>query len=145
SSGEVKVKGLLCVRRDTPQIVKKAQLEAVAELARSSNQLEMLTAVARATEVIERYIAKVSSGSLEIGELLIHRGSPHRRSSYVRPPSYATSGGGPPFILYASRLGLREHRSEFKNDVDTQYYIKLLRKILGELPSRDDVVNSKYS
>ncbi|MEM1970810.1 MAG: DNA polymerase domain-containing protein [Sulfolobales archaeon] len=145
SSGEVKVKGLLCVKRDTPQIVKKAQLEAIAELARSSNQLEMLTAVARATEVIERYIAKVSSGSLEISELLINRGSSHRRSSYVRPPNYAIHGGGPPYVLYASRQGLRKYPQEFKNDVDTQYYVKLLKKALSELPSKNDVASSKYS
>ncbi|MEM2414112.1 MAG: hypothetical protein QW109_05785, partial [Sulfolobales archaeon] len=96
-------------------------------------------------EVIERYIAKVSTGSLEISELLINRGSSHRRSSYVRPPNYAIHGGGPPYVLYASRQGLRKYPQEFKNDVDTQYYVKLLKKALSELPSKNDVASSKYS
>lgn len=139
-SGEVKAKGLLCVRGDVPQVVKRAQLEALAELARGGTPKEMLEAVRRASEVVRRYSAKVSSGELGVHELLMHRDGSHRRSPYVRPPAYTVSGGGPPYLLCATRGGLKACSPGLEADIDPRYYTGLLERALRELPSEEDVL-----
>lgn len=135
SSGGVKLKGITCVRRDTPAIIKEAQMSAISELAKANTKVEMPDAIVRAHTVLERYRRKLVDRDYELSDMLVMRGGGGRRNGYVKPPEYVLSDG-PPYILYITRNGyIKRADQSVKLDINLSYYLSLLDKAAAELPS----------
>ena len=134
SSGGMKLKGITCVRSDTPPIIREAQMRALEELAIANTEAEMVEAVLRAHEVLRRYRRKLMCGDFEDYELLITKSYGGGRRSYVKPPKYVLEGK-PPYTLYAGVGGLTQYSGQsLKNRVDVYYYLRLLDRVASELP-----------
>lgn len=141
-TGEMKIKGLLCVREDTPPIVRVAQLEAIKILAEAVTPSDLLEAVSRAREVIESYVNKLLKGQIDPDELLLYRNSRKCRYPYVKPLRYAVTGRAP-YILYASKKGLTPYYPGISMSPSLSYYLNLLERALMELPHTVDVVSPR--
>ncbi len=136
SSGGLKAKGVMLVRKDTPILVKKAQYEALRELSKAVKPDEMISQLARAHAVIDSYVEKLRKGVFNTLDLVISRGA--RGGDYVRPPSYIFEGEPPYRVVYVSgRLRFLKKIEPLKIDVNK--YVELLEKARGELPREKDV------
>jgi DNA polymerase elongation subunit (family B) len=71
--GEPKIRGLECRRHDTPPIVARMQREAIAILAEARDFESYCRKLEEAREVLERYLARVENGSVNVEELVISR------------------------------------------------------------------------
>ncbi len=71
--GEPKIRGLECRRHDTPPIVARMQREALAILAEAYDFESYCQKLEEAHEVLERYLARVKDGSVNVEELVISR------------------------------------------------------------------------
>jgi DNA polymerase elongation subunit (family B) len=71
--GEPKIRGLECRRHDTPPIVARMQREALAILAEAHDFESYCRKLEEAREVLERYLARVENGSVNVEELVISR------------------------------------------------------------------------
>src|SRR5579859_8092031 len=71
--GELKIRGLECRRHDTPPLVVRMQMEALAILAEARDFDGYCRKLEDAREVLERYLARVEGGSLPAEELVISR------------------------------------------------------------------------
>ncbi len=71
--GEPKIRGLECRRHDTPPIVARMQREALAILAEAHDFESYCQKLEEAREVLERYLARVETGSVNVEELVISR------------------------------------------------------------------------
>jgi len=136
-SGEVKIKGVLAVRRDTPAIVKKAQIEALNKLAKAETPQELAEMLSEAHKVIDTYINMLRKGSVEPSELVITR-YPRTREEYKKPPIYALTTQ-PPYRLIYTVTGLEPVNEKTLLRIDLDKYIKLLEKARRELPSHKDL------
>jgi DNA polymerase-2 len=71
--GELKVRGLECRRHDTPPLVARMQQEVLGILAEARNFPSYLQKLVEAREVLERYSARLATGSVSLEELVISR------------------------------------------------------------------------
>ena len=71
--GELKVRGLECRRHDTPPLVARMQQEVLGILAEAHNLPSYRQKLAEAREVLERYSARLETGSVSLEELVISR------------------------------------------------------------------------
>lgn len=71
--GELKIRGLECRRHDTPPLVVRMQMEALAILAEARDFAGYCRKLEDAREVLERYLARVEGGGLPAEELVISR------------------------------------------------------------------------
>jgi DNA polymerase elongation subunit (family B) len=71
--GEVKIRGLECRKHDTPPLVARMQREALAILAEARDFASYCRKLAEAREVLERYLARLETGSVNLEELVISR------------------------------------------------------------------------
>jgi len=135
SSGELKAKGIMMVRGDTPILVKKAQYEALLELSKAVRPAEMASRLARAHAIIDSYVEKLRKGVFNVLDLVILRDA---REGYVKPPAYVFEGEPPYRLVYVSgKLRYLEKMRSLMIDVNK--YIELLEKARRELPSKKDV------
>ena len=70
---EVKVRGLECRRHDTPPLVARMQREVLAILAEARDFQSYRRKLEEAREVLERYLARLETGSVSLEELVISR------------------------------------------------------------------------
>jgi DNA polymerase I len=135
SSGELKAKGIMMVRGDTPILVKKAQYEALLELSKAVRPAEMASRLARAHAIIDSYVEKLRKGVFNVLDLVILRNA---REGYVKPPAYVFEGEPPYRLVYVS--GKLRYLEKMKSlMIDVNKYIELLEKARRELPSKKDV------
>ncbi len=71
--GSLKIKGLYAVRRDTPLLVKKAQMEALEILGEATDPGEYRESLRKARRVYEKYREIIVSGKAPIEELVMTR------------------------------------------------------------------------
>jgi DNA polymerase-2 len=71
--GEVKIRGLECRKHDTPPLVARMQREALAILAEARDFASYCRKLAEARAVLERYLARLEAGSVNLEELVISR------------------------------------------------------------------------
>jgi DNA polymerase elongation subunit (family B) len=71
--GELKIRGLECRRHDTPPLVVRMQMEALAILAEARDFAGYCRKLEDAREVLDRYLARVEGGGLPAEELVISR------------------------------------------------------------------------
>jgi DNA polymerase-2 len=69
--GEPKVRGLECRRHDTPPLVAHMQREAIAILSEAHDFASYGRKLGEAREVLERYLARVEEGNVNVEELVI--------------------------------------------------------------------------
>jgi DNA polymerase elongation subunit (family B) len=135
SSGELKAKGIMMVRGDTPILVKKAQYEALLELSKAVRPAEMASRLARAYAIIDSYIEKLRKGVFNVLDLVTLRNA---REGYVKPPAYVFEGEPPYRLVYVS--GKLRYLEKVKSlMIDVNKYIELLERARRELPSKKDV------
>ena len=80
--GEPKIRGLECRRHDTPPIVARMQREALTILAEAHDFESYCQKLEEAREVLERYLARVETGSVNVEELVISRRLTRAPSEY---------------------------------------------------------------
>lgn len=145
AGGGLRVKGLSLVRRDTPEVVRDAQAEALQALATASTPEELVDAVDEAREILREAGARVLRGEVGLDELIILRGGYRGRGGYVRPPRHAIVGDGPPYTLIARAgegLTPADSVGSSLKGVDLTYYLRMIERASGELPTIDDVLES---
>ncbi len=136
SSGGLKAKGIMMVRRDTPILVKEAQYEALQELSKAVKPAEMVPRLARAHAIIDSYVEKLRKGVFNTLDLVISRSA--RGGGYVKPPSYVFEGEPPYRVVYVSGK-LHFLRRMRQSMIDVNKYIELLERARAELPGKKDV------
>ncbi|MEM2024898.1 MAG: DNA polymerase domain-containing protein [Desulfurococcaceae archaeon] len=141
SDGSRKIKGILAIRRDTPLLVKRAQLEALEKLFAAELPEEMRAKLEEAHRVIDSYAKLLERGTVDPKMLVVSRGNGER--DYKRPPNYALESAPPFRLLYASSR-LVPFSGEILGNVDTYEYIDLLEKARGELPLREEVDAARH-
>ncbi|MEM0001908.1 MAG: DNA polymerase domain-containing protein [Desulfurococcaceae archaeon] len=139
SDGSFKLKGIMAVRKDTPLLVKRAQLEALGKLMGTRSPLEMVSSIQGAHEVIDYYVEKLKRSQVDPYELIISRFS-RVRESYLKPPSYISKTNPPYRLVYVDgKLVPFNECSLMRIDVDK--YVWLLEKARSELPRERDLGN----
>jgi DNA polymerase-2 len=73
ADGSMKVRGLACRRRDTPQFIKNFQEEALAELAKAGDLEELKERRAEAAKIYDRYRTELESGEADPRLLIIEQ------------------------------------------------------------------------
>jgi len=71
--GELKIRGLECRRHDTPPLVARMQKQALEILAEAHDGESYGRKLEEAREVLERYLARLEAGSVNLEELIIRR------------------------------------------------------------------------
>ena len=71
--GEVKIRGLECRKHDTAPLVARMQREALAILAEARDYESYCRKLEEAREVLDRYLARLETGSIGMEELVIRR------------------------------------------------------------------------
>ena len=140
--GGLKIKGVLAVRRDTPEIVRQAELEALSKLAEARDPLSMAEALSTAYDVVKDYERRLLE-NVDVRLLLMTR-SRRARGSYKRPPRYVLEGDGASHQLIALKSGLAVYDERVSaEDIDLGYYLRLLEKVRKELPTPEDVFSAQ--
>jgi len=140
TSGFWKVKGVMAVRSDTPPLVKKAELEALAKLFEARTPSELEEKIEEANHVIDEYVELVEKREVDPRELVVSRTS-GVRDRYRRPPRYVLESK-PPYRLIYVNGELVPFEKALNRSYDVDKYVELLEKTRRELPSRIDLLNS---
>lgn len=137
-----KVKGVLAVHRDTPPLVKRAQLEALAILFKAKTPGELAERVLEARSVIDKYVELLEARRVDPRDLVVSRSS-RVRGEYKKPPLYAQLSSAPYRLIYVQgKLTPLHENTPVNYDVDK--YIDLLEKARRELPDVSDVFKNTY-
>jgi hypothetical protein len=130
----------MAVRSDTPPLVKKAELEALAKLFEARTPSELEEKIEEANHVIDEYIELVEKREVDPRELVVSRTS-GVRDRYRRPPRYVLESK-PPYRLIYVNGELVPFEKALNRSYDVDKYVELLEKTRRELPSRIDLLNS---
>lgn len=135
-NGELKVKGLYTVRRDTPPLIKKAQWEALETLASADTPGRLLEAARQTLRVYEKYKRLIETGKAPIEELAITRRI-HKQTSSRNSPVRRISlrlGYTPLQLKYVVAPGkVYVALEEWPETYDKKYYLELLKKAYREI------------
>ncbi len=135
NNGRVKIRGLMCNRRDTPPFIKKFQEELLKHFD-SPNKLE---------EIYKKYIQKLKDNDLQIKELAIKKRITKFPESYKHNTLNAIIskqiknihiGENILYVVTDEKNSLPEERakiSTFADSYDFSYYKKMLDKALKEI------------
>uniref|UniRef100_A0A7J3Y0G3 DNA-directed DNA polymerase n=1 Tax=Thermogladius calderae TaxID=1200300 RepID=A0A7J3Y0G3_9CREN len=137
SNGGLKIKGVLAARRDTPELVKAAEIEALSKLAEAREPGSFTGALLKAYKVVEDYKLGLTRGLDP--RLLVMTRYRNVRGGYRKPPKYVVEGEGPPYMLIASKNGLKPYRENTELEINLDYYLEMLDKVRRELPEPGDV------
>jgi len=137
SNGGLKIKGVLAARRDTPELVKAAEIEALSKLAEAREPGSFTGALLKAYKVVEDYKLGLTRGLDP--RLLVMTRYRSVRGGYRKPPKYVMEGEGPPYMLIASKNGLKPYRENTGLEINLDYYLEMLDKVRRELPEPGDV------
>lgn len=137
SDGTWKVRGVIAVRRDTPLLVRKAQLEALEKLFTAKTPKDMYAKVEEAHAVVDSYIELLKCGVVDPRMLTISRGF-KVGGEYRRPLAYILESS-PPFRLIYVSSKLVPFSGERSKRIDVYKYIKLLERAKKELPFSEDI------
>ncbi len=92
--GAFKVKGLEFARRDAPQVVRKAAMEALSELERAESPGELEGASIRAVEVFGAWARRLARGEVDLADLVVERRLSRDPRWYERSPSHVVAARG---------------------------------------------------
>ncbi|MEM3671251.1 MAG: DNA polymerase domain-containing protein [Thermoprotei archaeon] len=131
-NGELKVKGLDCIRTDTPEIVRKAQNEALRLLGKARSQQEFHKSLEAVRMLFERYKALVRSSRWRDGGVDNVGYDQSLFAFCIRSGRRVVEGGVGGHIwvvkgkqLYPAELGF--------SDIDSAYYLNLLERAFEQL------------
>jgi len=83
-SGKIKVRGIEVVRRDTPQLIRKAQIDMVRVLAKAPNSQAFMGRIPDALKVLQRYARRLGEGEVSVMDLLIAKQLSHDPNDYAQ-------------------------------------------------------------
>jgi DNA polymerase I len=136
-NGKAKIKGILAVRKDTPPIIKKAQLEAIEKLLKAYKREEFIQSIKEAHNIINNYIEKLKQNNYNLRDLVITR-YPSVRENYRKPPKYIRESL-PPYRLIYTKKGLIVFKDPTYSDIDINKYVDFLEKARKELPTEKEL------
>lgn len=139
SDTRVKVKGIMCTRRDTPLFIKKVQLEALNKLFEAKSRLDFLNKLLDADNTIDQYVEKLIRGDVDPRLLVICRDA-RVRHDYVKPLGYVYDSGPPYRLVYVDNKLVPYDKC--CREINVNKYIELLEKARRELPSVDEVLSA---
>jgi len=70
-SGKIKVRGIEAVRRDTPPLIKKAQMDMIKVLAKAPNSEAFMKRIPEAVEVLRGYVERLRKRDVDVHDLII--------------------------------------------------------------------------
>jgi DNA polymerase elongation subunit (family B) len=70
-SGEIKVRGIEAVRRDTPPLIKNAQMDMIQILAEAQSAGAFRTKVHEAVDVLQEYVENLKNRDVDVRDLII--------------------------------------------------------------------------
>jgi len=70
-SGKIKVRGIEAVRRDTPPLIRKAQMDMIRVLAKASNSETFKKGIPESLEVLRSYVERLRRGDVDVQDLII--------------------------------------------------------------------------
>ena len=70
-SGKIKVRGIEAVKRDTPQFIKKAQMDMIRVLAKAPNSEAFIKKIPESVEVLRGYVEKLRNRNVDVRNLII--------------------------------------------------------------------------
>jgi DNA polymerase elongation subunit (family B) len=82
-TGKIKVRGIEAARRDTPEFIKRAQVDMIRVLARARNSEAFMRKIPEAIEVLRRYAERLRTGKVDAQDLLITKHLSMRPERYV--------------------------------------------------------------
>jgi DNA polymerase elongation subunit (family B) len=81
-NGKIKMRGIEARRGDTPNFIRKAQIEMINALAKSANFEDFLSKIPCALSILREYAARLISNQVDAQDLLIAKRLSKRPSSY---------------------------------------------------------------
>lgn len=138
-NGSLKIKGLYCVKKDTPPLIRNAQLEALEVLRKASNPNEYMGRLSKIIEIKEKYRRIIESGRIDIEKLVIIRnvGKEKPGSRYAGVKVLEQLDHQPPRIAYI--VAPRRKYVPIENNPEKyskKYYVELLEKAFKEIMIR---------
>ncbi|MEM4374232.1 MAG: DNA polymerase domain-containing protein [Nitrososphaerota archaeon] len=91
TDGRIKYRGIELRRRDTPQLVKMAQMEMLEKLAQAHNPMELRAKAMECYEILRRYLERIYSGEVDVNELAITNSLSMKPQQYSHTPRYVTA------------------------------------------------------
>jgi len=82
-SGEIKVRGIEAVRRDTPSFIKDAQMAMIEVLAKAPNSEAFRERIPEAVEVLGKYVDRLMRSDVDVRELIIAKQLSKRPDRYA--------------------------------------------------------------
>ncbi len=134
--GSLKIKGLYCVRSDTPQLIREAQLEALETLARIDEPVHVKEVLRDLERIYRKYHMLISSGRASVEKLVIVKNIRNPNTRYRDPRIKALDQ----LSLKTSRIAyvVAPHRKYVPiengpSKYDRRYYLQLLDKAFREI------------
>ena len=141
-NGEIKVKGIELVRRDTPPLIKRFQREAINILSKADNLDELSQYIKKVLSLHSKYKAKIVDGEVSIEDLLITKRVTRRWSEYRGKNLFIDAirkyrlleGDVVKFIVTSRREAVPIEYWRKGMGYSRVYYISRLNKSLNSLP-----------
>jgi DNA polymerase elongation subunit (family B) len=71
--GRTKARGIMARRRDTPELIRRAQMDMLEVVAKAWDAVEFMERIPEAVSVLSRYAGAIAGGRVRAEELAIHR------------------------------------------------------------------------
>ena len=133
-SGEVKTKGILAVRRDTPPIIREFQEKLLETLALKDNPIELRETCRELKKIYAEYYERITTGKLSPEDLIVRRraNSPGWKfNNKILLTTKGRAGGIIDYIVAPGRTPVNP--SEFNGHLDTGFYLRMLKRGYNEI------------
>ncbi len=141
-NGEIKVKGIELVRRDTPLFIKKFQMDAINMIAGANNESQMSIQLKKIMDLYREYVSELINGDMDVRDLLITRRVPRRWDEYRGRNLFIDAikkyklheGEIVRFIVTSNREAIPIEYWRESIGYSRSYYLTRLNKSLSSLP-----------
>ncbi len=141
-NGDVKIKGVMAARKDTPPIIKEAQEKAIRILGGADDPIALRDMLREAYHVFDEYAERIRNGDVEAWQLVIRR-------RITRPSRKLSTQSGSITVLMTGKAVETAYivgpgrklipTLEYRGIYDRGYYLELLENARRELPSPGDI------
>lgn len=139
ASGEMKIKGVMCVRKNTPIFIRETQLEAINKLGEAGKPEELKEKLREAHTVFQLAEQKLINREVEswkLGIIVNARKKPKHKTPWLKASSMIRKYTGP-IVYIISPSGEPEPLIDTDQKYSAEYYVKLLHSAWEEIPSID--------
>ncbi|ABN69380.1 DNA polymerase B region [Staphylothermus marinus F1] len=140
-SGEMKIKGVMCVRKNTPIFIRETQLEAINKLGEAKKPEEFKEKLREAHKIFQSAEQKLINREVEswkLGIIVNTRKRSKNKTPWLKALSMIRKYTGP-IVYIVSPSGEPEPFIDVDQKYSVEYYVKLLHSAWKEMPGLNTI------